>query len=236
MTIPESKISSPYPRDWRVLLRHPGMLWRSVPLTLAILAVILVAGLSTQTFARGFFPTLMHDFGWSLPALKAGRLYDLWFGLPFGSTPGHFYSVIGIGWFGVGALEYRRGTRWAAIGFLVIGPLASLVTTLLLWPIDELGIKAVHSFLYTPDMGSSSASLVCWGLLLGGEKGRLKQALLWGTILVSVLLLVILQVVWSVDHLVAFLIGLGVSLLFMSRSRAKPSTVDTVDENRGRGT
>jgi hypothetical protein len=196
-----------------VVLRQQGLLFKRIPLTLMMFIVTLVAGIATQTFARDAWPSLMEHFGWSLIALKQGRLYALWVGLIFSSTPGHFYSILAIGLLGVGALEYRYGTKWAAIGFLLIGPVSSILTTLILWSFDLFGVAWVKQSLYTPDMGSSSAALVCWGIFIGKGHGRWNRLLLWGTIIVLVLYLVFFPAVWDIDHIIAFLLGLFVGLI-----------------------
>lgn len=190
---------------------------RRIPLTLALFSIILIAGIVTQTITGDAWQSLMQRFGWSLPALKAGKLYAPWAGLIFGSRPGHYQSILAIGLLGVGLLEYHRGTKWAAVGFLLLGPVSSIITTLLLWPLDILGLSWVRSSLYTPDMGSSGASLVCWGLFVGGGHGWWQKLLLWGTILLLVLLLIFLPAVWEIDHMIAFLFGLLVSLSLQSR-------------------
>jgi hypothetical protein len=109
------------PTHWNSLFRHPVRVLRRIPLTLVLLTLILASGIATQTFARNDFQWLMDRFGWSLTALEHGKVWVLWVGLLFGSKPGHFITILGVGLLGVGALEYHRGTRWAAFGFLKIG-------------------------------------------------------------------------------------------------------------------
>ena len=90
---------------------------------------------------------------------------------------------------------------------------------LLLWPLEMLGVSWVKGFLFTPDMGSSAASLVCWGLLLGGERGRWRDLVLAGTAIGLVLLLVLLPERYAADHLVSFLTGLGGGLVLKATRR-----------------
>lgn len=190
-------------------LRITGwVLLRRLPLTAGLFSLVLLAGVLTGTVLRESFPRLMRWSGWDLPALREGRLYVLWTGLPFSSLPGPRPTMLAILLLGVGTLEYRRGSRATAICFLVLGPLVSVLAVLLLWPLDALGTSWVRPFLYVPDMGSSSASLLCWGAMVGGTKGTGRFVLLSATLGVLLLPLVLSPGVYGFDHLVAFPLGL----------------------------
>ena len=67
--------------------------------------------------------------------------------------------------------------------------------------------------LYTPDVGASTACLVCWGLLLMGEHGRLKKILLIGTFAVLIGL-VFQHSVYNIDHFMGYLIGIATGGVF----------------------
>jgi hypothetical protein len=201
----------------RALFHRALSVLRRTPLTIVIFTSILIAGIATQTFARNIWPTLMQMFGWYLPALKAGKLYAPWVGLLFGSRPGHFETILGIGVLGIGALEYRQGTKWAAIGFLLLGPIITVVDTLLLWPLDTLGIAWVRPYLYQPDMGSSAASIVCWGLFLGLEGRWWKKLLVAGTIFTLAFFWIFIHEAWNLDHTTGFLMGLVIGIIIQRR-------------------
>ena len=171
-----------------------------------------IAGIITGTVAKDSWPSLMQNFGFSLPALREGHLYDLWVGLLFASRPGVHVTMLGMLLLGVGTLEYRRGTKSALVGFLLLGPVASIITMLILWPFDVFGIAGVKPYLYPPDMGSSSASMVCWGLFLGAETGLWRNLMLGATILTLALLMAFSTQAFGADHMVAFLFGLLVSV------------------------
>lgn len=194
---------------------------RRIRLTVALFLAILIAGALTATLARGSWPAIMDRFGWDLNALRHGRLYALWAGLLFASTPGEHVSLLGILLLGLGTMEYRRGTRTAAAAFFLLGPLASILCILLLWPLDVLGVSWVRDFLFTPDMGSSSSSLLCWGVFLAGERGRLRDAFFAGTLLTLVVLMALGSQAFLVDHLVAFIFGAGAAWVATVRRRAQ---------------
>ena len=194
-------------------------LLRRTPLTVILFLGVFTTGVITGTVAKGAWPWLMERFGWDLNALREGRLYAPWVGLLFASRPGEHPTMLSMLLLGAGILEYCRGSGVAAAGFFILGPLASILTVLLLWPLEIFGVSWVKAFLFTPDMGSSGASLVCWGLLLGGERGRWRGFVLAGTAISLVLLLVFLPERYAADHLVSFLTGLGVGLALKAARR-----------------
>ncbi len=126
---------------------------------------------------------------------------------------------------GVGALEYRQGIRKAILGFFIIGPVASVVKYLVLWPISNAGIDYVRVELNTPDAGASTACLVCLGMFLIQEKGR------WHTILIFVTLAVLgalfyRNTVYNFDHLFGYLVGLGTGAILAWWARRKQEKTD----------
>jgi hypothetical protein len=189
-----------------------------VRLTLVMFVVILVVGFIAEGI--DYWPTIVQRYGWDLVTLQQGRIYAAWVGLFFSSVAGDFYGILILLLLTAGVLEYRRGTRLAAFGFLIIGPLASIITLLLLWPIGNAGIEYVHVALYTPDVGSSTACLVCLGIFLMGEKGRWRNIVLFGTLVVLAALF-FHNSVYNIDHLAGFLIGIGTGSLIAGWNRRK---------------
>lgn len=179
-----------------------------LPLTLSLFSLILVIGVVTETIGREYWPVFVRRGGWDLITLQHGRIYTAWVGLFFSALPGDFYGILLLLLLMVGPLEYRRGTRLAAFCFFVVGPLASIITLLVLWPISATGIDYVHVALYTPDMGASTACLVCLGIFLIGERGRWRNVLLFGALAVLGALFY-RNSVYNIDHLSGYLVGLG---------------------------
>lgn len=205
-------------RYWAILSPKIRPSFNRLPLTLSLFSVILVIGVVTQTIGRDYWPALVKRGGWDLVTLQHGRLFAAWIGLFFSSMPGDFYGILLLLLLMVGPLEYRRGTRMALLAFFVIGPLASIVTLLVLWPIANAGVDYIHVALYTPDMGASTACLVCLGIFLVGEKGRWRNILLIGVLAVLGGLFY-RDAVYNVDHLAGYLIGLGAGALIWWKRR-----------------
>jgi hypothetical protein len=206
-------------RGWVVYIRHPLIMAKKIPFTLTFVVVVMITGIIMQTIGRDAFPTIMEKFGWDLNALRAGHYYDLWVELLFSSEVGHFYSLLGIGVVGIGALEFVSSTGLTALAFLVIGPLSSLITTLSLWGLMNLGVPGLREYLVTSDMGASVSCFVCWGLFITLLKGRWRWILLAGTALALILFQIWYKAIWNIDHSMAFVIGLlsGTGLLLVKK-------------------
>ena len=179
-----------------------------VPLTLYLFGIILTFGVLTQTVAHQYLPAIVRRGGWDLITLQHGRFFAPWIGLLFSTDPDDAYGVLFLILLMVGPLEYRRGTGMAAFVFFIIGPLASIIDLLILWPISNAGVEYVRLALYTPDMGSSTACLACLGVFLMGEKGWRRNVVLLG-ILAVLGVLFYRNAVYNIDHLGGYAMGIA---------------------------
>ena len=216
--------------NWCVRMRQrwskiPPKIWYIVNhtrLTLALAVFMLVFTVVSQILShgQGYWPFLVNRWGWDLTTVQQGRIYFAWTGLFFATAPQNFYGVLVLMLIAMGALEYRHSTIWAALGFFVIGPIASIITLMLLWPISNAGITYVRVALYTPDMGASTACFVCLGILLMNEKGRWRNILLF-CILIILAGFVFQNTAYNIDHLDGYLVGIGAGALLSWWKRRK---------------
>ena len=176
--IARSRWSQISPRIWPVI--------KHIRLMLALGSFMLVFTIVSQILSHGqdYWPFLVHRWGWDLTTVQQGRIYFAWTGLFFATAPQNFYGVLLLLLITMGFLEYRHSTRLAALGFFVIGSIASIITLMLLWPLSSARVTYVRVALYTPDMGASTACFVCLGMLLMNEKGRLRNILLFGVLII----------------------------------------------------
>jgi hypothetical protein len=183
-----------------------------VPLTLYLFGIILIFGVLTQTVAHQYLLAIVRRGGWDLIMLHHGRFFAPWIGLFFSPDPDDAYGLLFLILLMVGPLEYRRGTGMAAFVFLFIGPLASIIDLLILWPISNAGVEYVRLALNTPDMGSSTACLTCLGVFLMGEKGWRRNAVLLGVLAVLGVLFY-RNAVYNFDHLGGYAMGIAFGAL-----------------------
>ncbi len=195
-------------RSRRKPLGKAAQYWVRLRFTLCIFGVIALIGIALEILGQANWAAQVQAFSWDLTTIQHGRIYAAWTGLFFSASPLDFYGMLVVLLLTVGALEYRRGPQVAMVGFFVLGPLASLITLLALWPLSNLGIEYVRVALFTPDLGSSTACFVCAGLFLAGEKGRWRNILLLA-ILAALIALFYQNAVYKIDHLDGYLIGLG---------------------------
>lgn len=76
------------------------------------------------------------------------------------------------------------------------------------WPLESMGVRWAFDAAYAPDMGSSVASLVCWGIFLARANGRWRHILMLATFCALGLAGWIGPLAAQVDHILAFPLGL----------------------------
>lgn len=189
------------------------LFWQRLPLTAGLVLVTIVAGAVSGALGADFHHSVEAAAGWDLAALRNWELYRLWAGLPFGSLPGIRPTMVLLLALGPGVLEWRRGTRTAAVTFFLLGPAVSLITTLSLWPAYARGVGAIGRFLLTPDLGSSTASLACWGVAVGSVDGAGSPWLAALTVAVLGALWIVRPAPYVVDHFAAFIVAFGLGRL-----------------------
>jgi len=216
------KMQQRFTHWWRAAVTIILTILPRVRLTISLFVLMLIFAVVTQSLGHGYWPFLVHRNGWDLTTIEQGRIYFAWTGLFFATAPLSFYGVLLLLILSVGALEYRRGTQVAALGFLLVGPIASILTLMLLWPISNAGVTYVRVALYTPDMGASTACFVCLGMLLVQERGRWRNVLLFG-ILAVLAGFVFQNTPYNIDHLNGYLVGLATGAILLLRRHPKHS-------------
>jgi hypothetical protein len=204
-------LSKRFRRAWIKISPQIISTLRRTRLTQIILALIMAAGIYIEVHGDPDWPTLVQKFGWDLTTVQQGRIYAAWVGLLFSNVLNDFVGILVLVIVTVGILEYRRGSWIAALGFLIIGPLASVVSLLLLWPLSNAGVGYVRVALFTPDLGASTACLVCLGILLVGLKGRTRTILILAALAILAALFYKNER-YNIDHLWGYLAGLGTGI------------------------
>lgn len=182
-----------------------------IPATLALVAVILIVGV----FSRGLWEPFEQSAGmdvwaYGLPALEAGRWWTPITGTFLVMEPWVYAPTI-LGLFGMGILEYVRGSR-VALGYFWIGQLfAVFVTSLLL-----AGLRLFPAWEWaqttaaTLDVGASAGAFACIAAVAGllAAPWRLRAwMVLIAVVVVGVLLL---GTVADLEHLAAVVLVLAV--------------------------
>jgi phosphatidylglycerol lysyltransferase len=156
---------------------------------IGLLVALLIPGIWMWTLPDARFHAIKDAFGWNLTALLHDRFHLLWIDLflvpdrvlpPFLIT----FSVVGF------ALAERRfGWRLASAAFFLLGPLSSVIATLVAWALAAAGADWIG-----PQLDAADVVLA------------LAVPFLLGPFLIP-------KEAYAIGHLTAFLLGWGAGLL-----------------------
>jgi len=184
-----------------------------IPATLAMIAVILVAGVIWQGLWRSFENSpVFETVAYGLPAFEAGRWWTPFTGTFFVNQP-WVYAFTITSFVGMAYLEFRRGPRVALLYYWVGQLFAIFATALLLWGLSQLPWAWAVTEAAALDVGASGGTMACIaaaiGLLRAPWRVRAWLVLL-GTVFVAMLFWGALA---DLEHLMAVLL-----ILFVDRS------------------
>jgi hypothetical protein len=130
------------------------------------MAAILLVELWSATWGEATFDAVKSNVAWDFDSLRAGHFWVAWVGLWLQPAPGVQFTTLLMLVLCVGALELRRGSRTAALAYFVWGPIATILATLALLPMQALGVPGADYTLSTPDTGLSESALFCGATFL----------------------------------------------------------------------
>lgn len=140
---------------------------RRIPATLAMVVLILIAGVVWQGLWRPFEETALYDIvAYGLPALSDGRWWTPITGTFFVNQPWVYVFTI-TGFWGMAYLEYRRGSL-VALAYYWVGQLfAILATALVLLLVSQLPWEWAQTEALALDVGASGGTMACIAAAVG---------------------------------------------------------------------
>lgn len=140
---------------------------RRIPATLAMVVLILIAGVVWQGLWRPFEETALYDIvAYGLPALSDGRWWTPITGTFFVNQPWVYVFTI-TGFWGMAYLEYRRGSL-VALAYYWVGQLfAILATALVLLLVSRLPWEWAQTEALALDVGASGGTMACIAAAVG---------------------------------------------------------------------
>lgn len=140
---------------------------RRIPATLAMVVLILIAGVVWQGLWRPFEETALYDtVAYGLPALSDGRWWTPITGTFFVNQPWVYLFTI-TGFWGMAYLEYRRGSL-VALAYYWVGQLfAILATALVLLLASQLPWEWAQTEALALDVGASGGTMACIAAAVG---------------------------------------------------------------------
>jgi hypothetical protein len=191
---------------------------RRIPFTLAVVALMLVAGVATEAL----WSPLAGSPWWGrvaygLPALEAHRWWTPLTGPFFASTPLQYVPVAGGFLVLVGFAELLLRTRRTVLVTVVAQLAGVLGTAAVLWATRGHGWPWADRTSVVLDVGFSAGALgvaaAATAVLVTPWRGRLRVALLT----YGVVFFVYVGVLWDLEHLLAIALGLALGPLLVGR-------------------
>ena len=138
-----------------------------MPATLAMIALILAAGVIWQGLWRPFEDNELYDaVAYGLPALAEGRWWTPVTGTFFVNQPWVYVLTIA-GFAGMAYLEFRRGSL-VALAYYWVGQLfAIFATALVLWVLSQLPWEWAQTQAQAVDVGASGGTMACIAAAVG---------------------------------------------------------------------
>src|SRR3954469_9074733 len=181
---------------------------RRIPFTLAVVALMLVAGVVTGAL----WSPLPGSPWWGrvadgLPALEAGRWWTPFIGVFFASTPLQYVAVAGGFLVLVGFAELRLRTRRTVLVTIGTQLAGVLGTAVVLWVARGHGWPWADRTSVDLDVGFSTGALgaaaAATATLRSPWRGRLRAGLL----VYGIVFFVYVGVLWDLEHLIAIVVG-----------------------------
>lgn len=199
-----------------------GALLRRVPFTVGVVATMLVLGVATTTLWTPLRDMpLFEQVAYGLPALRAGRWWTPVTGSFFALVPAQYLPVAGGFAVMVGFAELRLGTLRTAVVTATSQLVGILGAALLLLALEPTGWAWAEQTAATLDVGFSAGAVgaltAASATLRAPWRGRVR-ALLALYVVVSVL---VVGVLWDVEHLLAFGYALPIGVRMAGRD-ARP--------------
>jgi len=181
-----------------------------LPVTLGLLAVLLLVGVISRGLWHSFFRTAAFQWlAYGLPAFEAGRWWTPVTGTFLIARPADYLLAVVALW-GIGYLEYRRGSRVAAAYFGVGQLFAVFGTALLVWVFAFTPWPWAHQASTMLDVGPSGGLFACMAAAVGlfAAPWRVRA---WLLLLSTVFVMVLFwATIAKLDHLLAVLLVLAV--------------------------
>ncbi len=191
---------------------------RRIPFTLAVVALMLVAGVATGALWSPLPGTSWWDrVAYGLPALEAGRWWTPITGSFFATAPLQYVPVAGGFLVLVGFAELRLRTRRAVLATVATQLAGVLGTAAVLWLTRGHGWPWADRTSLDLDVGFSAGALgaaaAATATLSTPWRGRLRAALLT----YGVVFFVYVGILWDLEHLLAIVLGLALGPWLLGR-------------------
>jgi lysylphosphatidylglycerol synthetase-like protein (DUF2156 family) len=198
---------------------------RRYPATAAIVLTALAVGVATGALWSDVSDnTSLYDaVAYGLPPLRDGRWWTFFTGAFFVPELVLYVPVLALLIAAASTYERRVG-RWQTLLIVIGGQAAgAIVTALLLWPFRDSGWSWAVALGRTVDVGISAGGFAVLGALTAVMQPVWRKRVRVGVTAYLVAMVLQSGLLWDVEHLMAWLIGLAVGPLLIGRLPQIPS-------------
>jgi len=184
---------------------------RSVPATLIVAGVVLIAGIvSGALWTPAEESGLIDTWGWGLESFQEGRWWTILGGTLISPTPWMYPLILILFIGGAGYLEARFG--WLKMLVVTFGTHVVAVATAaaLFWALSGTSVPWASEYAEIADVGLSNAAFGAVGAVSAAMPLLWRRRLRLGLLMYLVAMLLWAGEVWDFTHLLAFLTGLAV--------------------------
>ncbi len=211
--------SAPHHRRGAIALHYVRELLGRYWATTALVAAVLLAGLFTGALWNGVDTgsALYDEVAYGLPALEDGRWWTFFTGMFFSPDIVLYIPILVLLVLAASAFERRVGhiqTLLVAIGGQF---LASLLTAVFLWPFDGSGWAWADRLGNDLDLGISAGGFALVGAYTACMQPVWRARVRVGLLAYLVAMFLVSGLLWDVEHLLAFVLGLAVGPFLMGR-------------------
>lgn len=196
-------------------------LLRRLPFTIAMAAAILVITAVTGTLLHPITSQALTKWGFGLDDLYEGHSYNLFYSAFQVFRPYMFLAILASLLLFLGACEYMLGTWRAALSFWVGHIIGYLGGLLVLIGLGEIGVGWAQVLVVQKDVGASNGAFCAAGVTILYLPGRFRKVAFFVMSIYLAQALVLERNVWDVQHIIAFLGGLGLGAVFL-HAEAQP--------------
>lgn len=191
---------------------------KRIPLTLVLLAVVIVFGLSTGAIWTNSHANLLSaQYGYGLQSLRDGHIANLILGMVALPKAWMYIQLLPLMVLVWGYLEYRYGALKMLITTLGTHVFAVLLVAGLLALFEPYHFHWVGQLVSSSDIGFSNAIFGAIGVVSAGLSPLWRRRVRFGVTLYCIAFVLFSAVIWDFTHFAGFLVGLAIGPLIIGR-------------------
>jgi phosphatidylglycerol lysyltransferase len=213
-------------RRAKYLSDAPGRVLRRYPATIGLIAAFVIVSLATGAAWRSVTddPSLLEAVGYGTPALAAGKLWTFFIGGFVSPTLIWVYIPLIVA-FAAASVPYERRAGHIRVLIVVIGgqALGTLITAALFSPFQDSTWSWAQSLAHQRDVGISGGLFALIAAFSALMQPVWRTRVRVGVSAFLVAMVLNSGLIWDVEHLFSWIVGLALGPLVMGRAPTMPT-------------